>query len=195
MANFAYLRVSTKDQTEEQQLSQIEAAGHLVEQDRVYRENGVSGKVPALQREQFKRLSDRIGKGDSLIVSKIDRLGRDMLDVISTIKELTDRGVTVVVLGLGKLDQTSQSQLTLGILAAISQFERDLVSERTKAKLAQLKADGKRLGRPVKIESAELRQRAEKLFAEGKSWRSVAKSLGVALSTLQRLMKAGKGAG
>lgn len=190
MASFAYLRVSTQDQTTDQQMKQIMDAGYTVEPDRVYIEQGVSGKVPALQREQFKRLDDRLAAGDSLIVVKLDRLGRNTLDVISTIENLTSRGVAVVVLGLGTLDQSPQSRLTLTMLAAISQFERDLISERTKAKLSQLKANGKQLGRPAKVKDAEVKAQAERLFSEGKSWRKVAKEMDMALSTLQRMMKA-----
>lgn len=189
MATFAYLRVSTTDQTTEQQLKQILDAGYAVESDRVYVELGVSGKVPALQREQFRRLHDRLSKQDTIIVAKLDRLGRDTLDVISTIENLTGMGVSVVVLGLGVLDQSPQSRLTLTMLAAISQFERELISERTKAKLAQLKAEGVKLGRPVKIDDVALRARADELFGQGLSWRKIANELGVALSTLQRLMK------
>lgn len=189
MATFAYLRVSTKDQTTEQQLAQIQGAGHQIEKDRVYVEQGVSGKVPALQREQFSKLNERMDSGDSLVVTKLDRLGRDMLDVIATIRDLTERGVSVVIFGLGTLDNTPQSKLTLAMLAAISEYERDLISERTKAKLAKLKADGVKLGRPVKIADEVLRQKAELLFAQDMSWRKVAAELGVALSTLQRMMK------
>lgn len=189
MATFAYLRVSTADQTTEQQLKQILDAGYAVESDRVYVEQGVSGKVPALQREQFRRLHDRLSSQDTLIVAKLDRLGRDTLDVISTIENLTSLGVSVVVLGLGVLDQSPQSRLTLTMLAAISQFERELISERTKAKLAQLKSEGVKLGRPVKIDDVALKVRADNLFSQGLSWRKVASELGVALSTLQRLMK------
>ncbi len=112
-----------------------------------------------------------------------------MLDVIATIRDLTERGISVVILGLGTLDNTPQSKLTLAMLAAISEYERDLISERTKAKLAKLKADGVKLGRPVKTTDDALRQRAEALFAANLSWRKVAAELGIALSTLQRMMK------
>lgn len=189
MATFAYLRVSTNDQTTAQQLSQIEAAGYRVERDRVFAEQGISGKVPALQREQFHRLNDRLTAADELVVVKLDRLGRDTLDVISTIQNLTQRGIAVVVLGLGVLDGSPQSNLTLTMLAAISSFERELISERTKAKLAQLKTDGVKLGRPVKINDEGLRAKAQELLGSGLSWRKVAGELGIALSTLQRLMK------
>lgn len=189
MATFAYLRVSTLDQTTEQQLTQITGAGYVVGDRLVYIEQGVSGKVPALQREQFTRLNDQITSGDSLIVAKLDRLGRDTLDVITTIEALITRGVSIIVLGLGVLDQSPTSRLTLTMLAAVSQFERELISERTKAKLAQLKADGVKLGRPVKTTDATLKAKAQELFTAGLAWRKVAAELGIALSTLQRLMK------
>lgn len=191
MATFAYLRVSTDDQTTEQQLKQIVDAGYSVESDRVFVEQGVSGKVPALQRQQFARLFDQLckGSGHTLVVTKLDRLGRDVLDVIATVQELAVRGITLEVLGLGRLDNSAQSKLTLNMLAAISQFEREIISERTKAKLAQLKADGKKLGRPVKVTDDELRTKAKQLRAEGVPYRKAASQLGVALSTLQRMLK------
>lgn len=187
MHTFAYLRVSTKDQTTEQQLRQIDEAGYRVDRDRVFVEHGVSGKVPALQREQFQRLNDRLHEGDTVVVTKLDRLGRDTLDVITTIDRLTARGVVVSILGLGVLDKSPQSRLTLTMLAAISEFERGLISERTKAKLAQKKADGAKLGRPTKVTDDALKARAEELLNSGTSWRKTAKELGIALSTLQRL--------
>lgn len=189
MAVFAYLRVSTIDQTTEQQLLQIQSAGHAIAADRVYVEHGVSGKVPALQRPEFKKLSERLKQGDSLVVAKLDRLGRDVLDVITTVKALTTAGVTLEVLGLGKLDGSPQSSLTLNMLAAISQFERELISERTKAKLSQLKAQGVKLGRPAKTSDAGLKAKAQEMLGGGSSWRTTANELGMALSTLQKLLK------
>ncbi|GEC94800.1 hypothetical protein ZRA01_08730 [Zoogloea ramigera] len=189
MPTFAYLRVSTTEQTTEQQLREITNAGHVIEPDRVYVEHGVSGKVPALERPQFAHLRSRLTAGDTLVVAKLDRLGRNVLDVIATVEDLAKAGITLEVLGLGKLDGSAQSQLTLNMLAAISQFERQIISERTKAKLAQKKAEGFKLGRPPKT-APDVRAKAADLFSQGMSWRKVAAELGIALSTLQRLMKA-----
>ncbi len=189
MATFAYLRVSTQDQTTEQQLAAIEQANYQVGDRLIYIEQGVSGKIPALQREQFKRLSDQITKGDVLVVSKLDRLGRDTLDVISTIDALVARGVSVAVLGLGVLDSSPTSRLTLTMLAAISEFERRIIGERTKDALAVKKANGVVLGRPKKIDNAELKASAQALLTGGTSWRKTADQLDISLSTLQRLMK------
>jgi len=189
MSVFAYLRVSTNDQTTNQQLTQINDSGYNVERDRVYQEPNVSGAVPALQRPKFRELEGRLHKGDTLVVVKLDRLGRNTLDVIATIQSLVDKGVKVAVIGLGVLDGSPQSNLTMTMLIAISTFERELISERTKAKLHQLKADGVKLGRPVKFNDETLKVKATELFNSGLSWRKVAKELGIALSTLQRLRK------
>ena len=189
MATFAYLRVSTQDQTTEQQLYAIEQAGHAVGERLVYTEHGVSGKIPAMQREQFKQLSTQITSGDSLVVAKLDRLGRDTMDVIATIEALIARDVSVVVLGLGVLDGSPTSRLTLTMLAAISQFERELIGERTRAALAIKKANGVQLGRPMKINNADLTESAQALLAGGTSWRKAATELNISLSTLQRMMK------
>lgn len=189
MSNFCYLRSSTNTQTVQQQLLQINNAGYEIDRDRVFIESGVSGKVPALQRDQFSKLNERLHDGDVLITVELSRLGRDILDVISTIRNLIDRGVRIVILGLGTLDNTPQSNLTMNLLAAISDFERQLISIRTKAKLNQLKAEGVKLGRPVKITDENLKLKANQLLDSGISWRKTAKELGIALSTLQRMMK------
>lgn len=192
VTRFAYLRVSKSDSTVQQQLTQMEAEGLAFEGDRVYREEGVSGKVPALQRKEFGKLYEAMCKSSNpeLCVARIDRLGRDVLDVLSTIETLLAKGITIRVLGLGLLDQTPCGLLVRNVLLSISQFERELISERTRAKLAHLKSTGVKLGRPSKAADAEKRQKAQALFDQGKSWRQVAKELGCALSTLQRLMDA-----
>ncbi|GLR15006.1 resolvase [Chitinimonas prasina] len=190
VTRFAYLRVSKSDSTVEQQLTQMEVEGLVFEGDRVYREEGVSGKVPALQRKEFAKLYEAMckSKNPELCVARIDRLGRDVLDVLSTIETLLDKGVTIRVLGLGVLDKTPSGLLVRNVLLSISQFERELISERTRAKLAHLKSTGVKLGRPSKAADAEKLQKARALFGQGMSWRQVAKELGCALSTLQRLM-------
>lgn len=192
VTRFAYLRVSKSDSTVEQQLTQMEAEGLVFEGDRVYREEGVSGKVPALQRKEFAKLYEAMckSKDPELCVARIDRLGRDVMDVLSTIETLLAEGISIRVLGLGVLDNTPAGQLLRNLLLSISAYERDLISERTRAKLAHLKSTGVKLGRPSKAADAEKRQKAQALFDQGKSWRQVAKELGCALSTLQRLMDA-----
>lgn len=156
MAIFAYGRVSTKDQTTENQRRDIEVAGFAVEY--WFADEGVSGKVPASQRPQFGKMLQQIRDGETLVVSKLDRLGRDAQDVGATIKALAARRIEVIVLQLGKLDLASAAgKLMLTMLAAVAEMERDLLVERTQSGLARAKAEGKTLGRPV-LTSEEQRQ-------------------------------------
>ena len=99
MAIFAYGRVSTKDQTTENQRLEIERAGYQVEY--WFADEGVSGKVSASQRPQFAALLAQMRKGETLIVTKLDRLGRDAQDIGATIKALAARKIEVIVLQLG----------------------------------------------------------------------------------------------
>ena len=157
MATFAYGRVSTTEQTTENQRREIEAAGYQV--DYWFADEGVSGKVSAMQRPQFAKMLAQIRDGETLVVTKLDRLGRDAQDVGATIKMLAARRIEVIVLQLGKLDLTSAAgKLMLTMLAAVAEMERDLLVERTQAGLARVKAEGKTLGRPSKTTDEQRRQ-------------------------------------
>ena len=97
---FAYCRVSTADQTPENQVREIEAAGFKVEPNRVIAET-ISGSVAARERPGFAKLMDKLESGDVLIVTKLDRLGRNAMDVRGTIDALAAEGVRVHCLALG----------------------------------------------------------------------------------------------
>ena len=130
---FAYLRVSTNGQTTDNQLQEIKAAGFKVEPRRVITET-VSGNVATAQRRGFTRLLDRLEPGDVLVVTKLDRLGRNVMDVGSTVGRLAELEVRVHCLALGGVDLTSSTgKLTMNVLNAVAEFERDLLVERTQA--------------------------------------------------------------
>lgn len=98
----------------------------------------------------------QLRKGESLVVSKLDRLGRDAIDVLQTVRQLGERGIKVIVLQLGVTDLTSPAgKLLLSMLAAVAEMERDLLVERTQAGLQRAKAEGKSLGRPSKTTPAQ----------------------------------------
>lgn len=156
MATFAYGRVSIKEQTADNQKMEIEAAGHQVD---YWYADTISGKTSATQRPQFAALLAQIRNGETLVVSKLDRLGRDAQDVGATVKLLAARKISVIVLQLGKLDLASAAgKMMLTMLVAVAEMERDLLVERTQSGLARAKSEGKRLGRPSKT---TLEQRAE----------------------------------
>lgn len=185
MAIFAYGRVSTKDQASENQRLEIEKTGIKV--DFWFADEGVSGKVQASQRPQFKALLSQIRDGETLVVSKLDRLGRDAQDVGATIKALAQRKIEVIVLQLGKLDLASPAgKLMLNMLAAVAEMERDLLVERTQSGLARAKSEGKILGRPTKTTD---KQRAEikAMRKNGTSVSALSRAYGISRASIMRI--------
>lgn len=180
---FAYCRVSTTGQTTANQIQEIKAAGFAIQSQRVIEET-VSGSVPAKDRQGFHKLLERIEEGDVLVVTKLDRLGRNAMDVRSTVESLATKGVRVHCLALGGVDLTSPAgKMTMAVIASVAEFERDLLVERTQAGLERAKSEGKKLGRPSSNKAAEVAQ----LKSEGLSQSVVAKELEISLSTVKRL--------
>lgn len=184
----AYTRVSTTGQDTGNQRLEIEQAGWPVAV--WYEDAGVSGKIPAAQRPQFaKMLADievlrRAGTKIALVVSKLDRLGRDAMDVQATIRKLADLGVRVYVLMLGDVDLTSSTgKLMLAMLSAVAEMERDLLVERTKAGLAKAKAEGKKFGRKP-LTTPRQQQEIRKLLAGGTSVSELARKYNVSRATI-----------
>lgn len=180
---FAYARVSTVDQVTENQWEQIKQAGYSIEERR-YIEEKVSGSVPASQRSGFQKLLDRLEAGDTLVVTKLDRIGRDSIDVQQTVRFFVERGIRLVVLQLGNLDLTSPAgELMVKVLAAVADFERDLIIERTQAGQARARAAGKHLGRPSKTTEKD-REEIRRRLAEGESVSSVARAFEISRGTV-----------
>ncbi|CAH1745806.1 Putative DNA-invertase from lambdoid prophage Rac [Thauera humireducens] len=180
---FAYARVSTVDQLTENQWEQIKQAGYSIEERR-YIEEKVSGSVPASQRSGFQKLLDRLEAGDTLVVTKLDRIGRDSIDVQQTVRFFVERGIRLVVLQLGNLDLTSPAgELMVKVLAAVADFERDLIIERTQAGQARARAAGKHMGRPSKTTEKD-REEIRRRLTEGESVSSVARAFGVSRGTV-----------
>ncbi|WP_186134480.1 recombinase family protein [Burkholderia gladioli] len=186
---FAYARVSTTDQTTANQLREIEAAGFAVDKRRVVTES-ISGSVSANQRPGFSKLLDKMEEGDVLIVTKLDRLGRNAMDVRVTVETLAERGIRIHCLALGGVDLTSAAgRMTMQVLNAVAEFERDLLIERTQAGIARAKADGKLMGRPAaltKQQQEEVRQQ----LSQGASVASLAKSYSTSRQTIMRIRAA-----
>jgi putative DNA-invertase from lambdoid prophage Rac len=145
---FAYVRVSTTGQTTENQIQEIEAAGFKVDPRRVVSET-VSGSSAIEQRPGFIKLLNKLEQDDVLIVTKLDRLGRNAIDVATTVARLAEVGVRVHCLALGGVDLTSPAgRMTMGVINSVAQFERDLLIERTQSGLKRAKAAGEVFGRP-----------------------------------------------
>jgi len=185
---FAYCRVSTSDQTTDNQIQEIASAGFTVDPKRVVTET-VSGSVAAMERKGFAKLVDRLEAGDILIVTKLDRLGRNAMDLRATVERLAAEGVKVHCLALGGVDLTSAAgKMTMAVIAAVAEFERDLLIERTQAGLARAKASGKALGRPQALTDDQQRTIIEKR-KQGISLGALAKDYAVSRAAIQRVEK------
>jgi len=183
---FAYARVSTSEQEVGNQVAEITAAGFAVEPHRIITET-ISGSVAISQRPEFIRLLDKMEQGDVLIVTKLDRLGRDAIDVASTVAKLEELGIRVHCLALGGVDLTSSAgKLTMGVINAVAQFERDLLIERTQSGLARAKAEGKRMGRPPALSPGQQADVKARLKA-GNAVAAIARDLGVSRQTIMRV--------
>jgi DNA invertase Pin-like site-specific DNA recombinase len=183
MRQFAYSRCSTEEQNTDNQFLAIESAGYYIEKQRQIAET-VSGGVAAFQRPEFAKLVDRLEDGDELLVAKIDRLGRDNIDVQQTILKLSNMGVKVISLDLPAKDLTSsEGKLMLQMFSAFAEFEKSRIAERTREGQARAKKEGKVIGRPRAVATTKA---VLKLKAQGVSQSRVARELGVSIPTVKR---------
>lgn len=181
-----YMRVSKADgsQTTDLQRDALIAAG--VEPDALY-EDRASGKKD--DRPELGACLKALRSGDTLLVWKLDRLGRDLRHLVNIVHNLTQRGVGLKILtGQGAaIDTTTASgKLVFGIFAALAEFERELISERTIAGLAAARARGRKGGRPHKMTPAKVRLAAASVGQPGTNVSELCKELGIARQTLYR---------
>lgn len=186
---FAYCRVSTLEQNTENQRREIEAAGFAIQPRRLIEEY-VSGSVAAAERPGFMRLLDGMENGDVLIVTKLDRLGRNAIDIRQTVELLAASEICVHCLALGGVDLTSPAgKMTMQVISAVAEFERDLLIERTHAGIAKAKASGKRFGRPPAL-NEEQKQAVLLRIDEGASISAIAREFETTRQTILRVKAA-----
>lgn len=183
---FAYCRVSTSGQTTNNQIQEIASAGFDVLPMRTIAET-ISGSVAASERPGFSKLQNKLEAGDVLVVTKLDRLGRNAMDVRLTVEVLAQLGVRVHCLALGGVDLTSPAgKMTMAVISAVAEFERDLLVERTQAGLARAKSEGKVLGRPRALTDAQQADALHRL-AGGDAVAAVARALKTSRATVMRV--------
>jgi putative DNA-invertase from lambdoid prophage Rac len=150
----------------------------------------ISGSSSIDQRPGFAKLLDRLERDDVLIVTKMDRLGRNAVDVTQTVERLGSLGVRVHCLALGGVDLTSAAgKMTMQVLGAVAQFERDLLIERTNSGLARAKAEGVALGRPMSLTVAQ-QETVRAALQAGTSVAEVARQQGTSRQTIMRVRDA-----
>ena len=137
-----YVRVSDKDQSEALQVDALKAAGC----DVVFGDHGVSGTI--IERRGLDDMLSSLETGDTLVVWKLDRLGRSTIHLLQLLSELRDRGIDFQAITQGIDTTTAVGRMLYGQLAVFAEYERSLISERTKAGMAAAKARGVHVGRP-----------------------------------------------
>lgn len=181
---FAYCRVSTTEQTTANQILAIRAAGYDVSDSRVVSEV-VSGSREAMKREAFNNLiTNKLEAGDSLVVLKLDRLGRDNIDVQNTVIMLSDKGINLICLDLPVKDlSSSESRLMLQMFSAFAEFERNRIRERTQDGLQRARAEGKKLGRP---QATRTTKKVLECKERGMTQTQTTRELSISLPTVKR---------
>ncbi|MGO4970487.1 recombinase family protein [[Clostridium] aminophilum] len=188
---FGYARVSTKVQARE--------GNSLDAQEKALRENGCEYIFidvftgTRIDRPEFERLRAKIRKGDTLIVTKLDRLGRSVAQASAMITELLDEGITINVLNLGILSNDSVNTLLRNVLLSFAQFERDMIVQRTQEgkQMARLTNPEFKEGRPRKWDDEQIGHALTLL--KDHSYTQVTKLTGISKATLCRMKKMSAG--
>jgi DNA invertase Pin-like site-specific DNA recombinase len=174
-----YVRISTVSQTLDQQNAALEAAGATKTFSDTM--SGARDDRPGLA-----ALMEYVREGDSVVVWKLDRLGRNLQHILATVKALTDRGVTLVSTSDGIDSSTAAGRMMIGVLGSLAEYERELIKERTALKRQASRANGTRFGRPRKVADTEHISTAKRMKADGHTGKDIAKYLGVSRATLYR---------
>lgn len=184
-----YSRVSTNDQHPEAQAERLKAAGC----ERVFTDRGVSGKLT--RRPQWDALLGQLRPGDVLVTVRLDRIGRSVRNLIDVVRDLEERQVDLQVIDQGIDTSSPAGRLFFHLVAAIAEFERDLIIERTRDGLAAARARGRVGGRKRKLSPAQVahaRQLYDEVGDDGKRAHTVeeiGKLLGVDRGTVYRSLE------
>ncbi len=185
MRLLGYTRVITTSQDAQLQLDVLVKDG--VQKRDVFADV-TSGSRAAIERPGMKKLLEYAEDGDTIVVWRIDRLGRSMLDVLSTVKMLSERGVQIRSISDGIDPATTSGRLMLGMLASLAEYERELIVERVNAGIAVARDNGTRFGRPLSDPAviADKLQIATDARARGRTAEDAARLVGWSRATLYR---------
>ena len=176
-----YLRVSTVAQTLDQQNDALAKSGATKTFSDTM--SGARDDRPGLT-----ALMEYIREGDTVVVWKLDRLGRNTLNILETVKARTDRGVTLLSVTDGIDSSTGAGRMMIGVLGSLAEYERELTIDRTALKWATSRANGTKFGRPRKVDHSEHIVTAKRMKADGHTGKAIAKYLGVSRATLYRYL-------
>jgi DNA invertase Pin-like site-specific DNA recombinase len=179
-----YARVSTAHQSLDQQLDALTAAG--VDATRVYTDK-LSGTSTREQRPGLAALLNYARQGDAIVVVGIDRLGRDAAEVMTTIRDLGERGIVLRSLREGIDTSNASGRMVAGVLASLAELELELGRERRTAARDARRARGQSIGRPKALDAAKTAL-AQRMHGSGESASTIARTLGVSRATVYRVL-------
>jgi DNA invertase Pin-like site-specific DNA recombinase len=181
-----YARVSTGHQSLDRQLDALTKAG--VDRDRVYSDK-LSGTSTREQRRGLAALLDYAREGDAIVVVGIDRLGRKAAEVMTTIRELGERGIVLRSLREGIDTSNATGRMVAGVLASLAELELELGRERRMAAREARRLRGQHIGRPKALNKSKAAL-AQRMHASGESANTIASTLGVSRATVYRVLAA-----
>ena len=173
-----YARVSTQDQHLDLQLKSLTEAGC----ERIFQDK-ISGKQ--VEKAGLNEALSHLRKGDTLVVWKLDRLGRSVKQLVTLIDQLNKEGIQFKSITDSIDTSTPSGRFFFHVMASLAEMERELMVERTKAGLVAAKQQGRTGGRKPKMTSSKITS-AKKLLASGTPPKEVAKNLGISIATLYR---------
>lgn len=179
-----YARVSTTHQSLDQQHDALTAAG--VDESRVYSDK-LSGTATREQRPGLAALLDYAREGDAIVVVGIDRLGRNAAEVMTTIRELGERGIVLRSLREGIDTSNAAGRMVAGVLASLAELELELGRERRAASRDARRARGQSIGRPKALDDNKTAL-ARRMHASGEPATTIASALGVSRATVYRVL-------
>lgn len=185
MTKYGYARVSTSAQSLNEQIGQLQEQG--IEPSNIYSEKFTGTKT---DRPQFNKVIRNLSKGDTLVVTKLDRLARNSREALDIIEPLMDKGIEINVLNVGKLDNSTVGKLTYQILLAVAEMERNMIVERTQSGKAYAKKHNKNFkeGRPKRT-ITKYYQNIYNYLKNGHSYTDTEKYFNVSRSTIYRIKR------
>jgi DNA invertase Pin-like site-specific DNA recombinase len=175
-----YGRVSTAEQSTEIQKSALLAAGA----EKLFLENFTGTKA---NRPELDRLRDQMRSGDTVLVTKLDRLARSTKDLLNLVSEFQDAGVELVVLEQNINTSTSEGKFLLNVLSAVAELERDMIVARTQQGLAAAKARGRVGGRKPKMSPVQMAE-VRKFYEQGRSVTDISALFSVSRASVYRVL-------
>lgn len=180
---FGYARVSTDDQNLDLQREALQAVGC----DRIFEDHGISGAD--FSRPGLNQVLEALKPGDTLIVWKLDRLGRSLVDLVETINDLGERNIQFYSLTESIDTRSPGGRLIFHIMAALAEFERSLIGERTRAGMKAARARGHHVGRPPALSAAQRLEALAAIEMMGETITSVAHRFDVHPRTISRMLR------